>query len=133
MFRQRTRNLLLICFLLITLLSIPYILRVQAKKAFTTNNLIRFHVIANSDQEQDQELKYMVRDRVVEVLRQQLSGAKNCQEAQQIINANRTQLASVARETVAAAGLSYPVRVELGHFAFPARAHGECSGATGRV
>jgi stage II sporulation protein R len=124
MFRQWTRNLLLICFLLITLLSIPYILRVQAKKAFTTNNLIRFHVIANSDQEQDQELKYMVRDRVVEVLRQQLSGAKNCQEAQQIINANRTQLASVARETVAAAGLSYPVRVELGHFAFPARAYG---------
>lgn len=121
MLQQRSR---LICCLLITLLFIPLLLEHQAKKAFTTNNLIRFHVIANSDQPQDQEVKLKVRDRVVEVLGKQLYGVRNYQEARKIIAANSPQLDLVAKETVAAAGFSYPVRIELGRFDFPARAYG---------
>lgn len=81
MLQQRKKILLLLCFVIV-LLFIPLALGVQAKKAFTTDNLIRFHVIANSDQEQDQHVKYIVRDRLIEVLKQQLSGAENYQEAQ---------------------------------------------------
>jgi stage II sporulation protein R len=123
MLQQRKKILLLLCFVIV-LLFIPLALGVQAKKAFTTDNLIRFHVIANSDQEQDQHVKYIVRDRLIEVLKQQLSGAENYQEAQRIITDNRTQLAAVARETVAAAGQSYEVRVELGKSDFPPKAYG---------
>ncbi|HHV35849.1 MAG TPA: stage II sporulation protein R [Syntrophomonadaceae bacterium] len=124
MIQRRNRIVLFLCCLLITLLFIPFVLGIQAKKAFTTNNLVRLHVIANSDKQQDQEVKFIVRDQVVEVLREQLNGAKNYQDALKIISKNRAQLASVAKEAVAAAGFSYPVRVELGHFAFPARAYG---------
>lgn len=123
MLQQRKRILLLICFLVI-LLFIPFALGIQAKKAFTTNNLIRFHVIANSDEQHDQEVKYMVRDRIIEVLKQQLIGAESCQEAREIIASNRTHLASVARETVTAGGFSYAVRVELDRADFPPKAYG---------
>lgn len=119
---QQRKLTLLLC--LLVLLFIPLALGVQAEKAFTTDNLIRFHVVANSDQEQDQNVKYIVRDRLIEVLKQQLSEAENYQEAQKIITDNCNQLAAVARETVAAAGQSYGVRVELGKTDFPPKAYG---------
>ncbi len=41
---------------------------VQTKTAYTPDNLIRLHVVANSDHQQDQAIKYKVRDRIVEIL-----------------------------------------------------------------
>ncbi|MGB4505273.1 MAG: stage II sporulation protein R [Syntrophaceticus sp.] len=123
MLQQRKRILLLIC-LLVIVLFVPFTLRMQAKNAFATNNLIRFHVIANSDQQQDQEVKYMVRDQIINILRQQLIGAKDYQEARKIIIDNRARLVSVAKETVAAAGYSYGVDVDIGRFDFPPKAYG---------
>jgi stage II sporulation protein R len=97
----------------------------QTKKAYTTDNLIRLHVIANSDSEQDQTVKYRVRDRIVELLKEQLTGVKNYQEAREIVIKNRTQLAAAAEEVAVDAGFSYPVEVEIGRFDFPPRAYGK--------
>lgn len=120
---QQRKMTLLLCLLVV--LFIPLALGVQAKKAFTTDNLIRFHVVANSDQEQDQHLKYIVRDRLIEALKPQLSEAETCQEARKIIADHSSQLAAVAKETVAAAGYSYGVCVELGKADFPPKAYGD--------
>ena len=84
---QQRKMTLLLCLLVV--LFIPLALGVQAKKAFTTDNLIRFHVVANSDQEQDQHLKYIVRDCLIEALKPQLSEAETCQEARKIIADHR--------------------------------------------
>ncbi|MDD2554977.1 MAG: stage II sporulation protein R [Syntrophaceticus sp.] len=120
---QQRKMTLLLC--LLVAFFIPLALGVQAKEAFTTDNLIRFHVVANSDQEQDQHVKYIVRDRLIEVLKPQLNEAETSQEARKIIADNSTQLAAVAKETVAAAGYSYGVRVELGKSNFPPKAYGD--------
>ncbi len=45
----------------------------RANEAYNPDNLIRLHVIANSNDSKDQELKYRVRDAVVSVLRPELA------------------------------------------------------------
>lgn len=123
MTRRKIGILLLGCFLG-TGMVLQYLGWVRATRAFTANNLIRLHVIANSNDKKDQELKYMVRDRIVEVLRQQLIKAKSYGEAREIVKNNRSRLARIAREAVAVAGYPYPVQVEWGRFTFPTRAYG---------
>ncbi|MFY9140401.1 MAG: stage II sporulation protein R [Thermacetogeniaceae bacterium] len=98
---------------------------VQTKTAYTPDNLIRLHVVANSDHQQDQAIKYKVRDRIVEILKEQLTGVQNYQEAREVIMNNRTQLIAAAEDVVAAAGLSYPVSLEYGRFDFPSRTYGK--------
>jgi len=122
MTRQKIGILLLLCSLLTLVF---FCTAVQTKTAYTPDNLIRLHVIANSDHQQDQAVKYKVRDRIVEILKEQLTGVQNYQEAREVIMNNRTQLIAAAQEVVAAAGLTYPVRLEYGRFDFPLRAYGK--------
>ncbi|HHW41536.1 MAG TPA: stage II sporulation protein R [Syntrophomonadaceae bacterium] len=96
----------------------------RARKASTYHNLLRFHVIANSDHRRDQEAKYLVRDALVSFLKPQLEKAAGYNEAREIVLENRRQIASIARETLDNAGFKYPVRVLIGRFTFPARAYG---------
>lgn len=105
-------------------LSVQYAGWMRATRAFGADNLIRLHVIANSNEKKDQELKYKVRDQVIEALRQQLVTAKDCEEAREIVAKNRSHLARIAQAVVAEEGDSYQVRVEWGKFAFPPKAYG---------
>ncbi|HHW29426.1 MAG TPA: stage II sporulation protein R [Syntrophomonadaceae bacterium] len=114
--------LLLLCSLL-TLVFFSTAL--QTKTAYTPDNLIRLHVIANSDHQQDQAIKYKVRDCIIEILREKLTGVESYQEAREVIINSRPQLTAAVEEVVAAAGVSYPVRLEYGRFDFPPRAYGK--------
>ncbi|MDH7576426.1 MAG: stage II sporulation protein R [Bacillota bacterium] len=97
----------------------------RAKRAYTRDNLIRLHVIANSDDEQDQAVKYRVRDALIDYLKPDLRKSRNSEEAKACLNKSRAEIARIAAQTVAASGFSYPVRVEMGKFTFPARAYGD--------
>lgn len=123
MTKRKIGVLLLFCFLGLGL-GVQYAGSIRATRAFTANNLIRLHIIANSNEKRDQEVKYKVRDRVIEALRQQLVVARDCEQAREIVAKNRSHLACIARTAVAEEGESYPVRVELGRFSFPPKAYG---------
>ncbi|HAF17377.1 MAG: stage II sporulation protein R [Thermacetogeniaceae bacterium] len=122
MAQQKIGILLLLC----SLLTLVFIgTAVQTKTAYTTDNLIRLHVIANSDHQQDQAIKYKVRDRIIEIMKEQLTGVQNYQEAREVIINNRSQLTAAVEEVIAASGLTYPVSLEYGRFDFPSRAYGK--------
>ena len=57
-----------------------------------SNNLIRLHVIANSDSDEDQELKYQVRDQLLLSFGDIFRDAKTIGEARNLINANLDDL-----------------------------------------
>ncbi len=97
----------------------------HTRKAYTYHNLIRFHVIANSDHQRDQRVKYLVRDALINFLRPKLEKASSCDEAREIVLENRREIARIARETLDSAGFKYPVQVLIGRFTFPARAYGD--------
>jgi len=89
------------------------------------NSVLRFHVIADSNNPRDQQLKLMVRDAVLEYLRPELSGAQDQAVASRLIQKKLPQIQEIATATLRDAGCADKVQVFLGTFDFPARAYGQ--------
>ncbi|HHX74378.1 MAG TPA: stage II sporulation protein R [Firmicutes bacterium] len=90
----------------------------------STEALLRLHVRAHSNAPADQALKYAVRDAVLAVL----AGLPQPQSTEEALRQTAAALPLVleaARDTVAAAGRTYPVQAVLGPAAFPTRMYGE--------
>jgi len=88
-----------------------------------SEQLVRLHVIADSDEELEQEIKLDVRDAVLAYLEPRLEGAADSREAEEIISGSLNGIASAARS--AARGRS--VYVELGDEYYPTRDYGSFS------
>ncbi|MEG6520374.1 stage II sporulation protein R [Desulfotomaculum sp. 1211_IL3151] len=86
--------------------------------------LIRFHVIANSDSFADQTLKLHVRDVVVEEMKKRFSVVNSRQEAEKIVATNMAEIQRIAQEQVRREGKEYPVEVVMGDFYFPTKSYG---------
>jgi stage II sporulation protein R len=89
-----------------------------------SNKLIRFHVIANSDNAEDQSLKLKVRDKVLEYISPKLKNCKSIEESREIIQANDEAIRSIAQQVVKKSGYSYQVATELSKQRFPVKTYG---------
>lgn len=78
-----------------------------------SDKLIRLHVVANSDDDQDQELKLMVRDNVLEELAQILDGNESKEEAQDKIMDSLDIIHQSAQMTVSNQGFDSTVNVSI--------------------
>lgn len=87
--------------------------------AAAREDLIRIHVIANSDSREDQGLKLQVRDAVMNVLTPRFHGVTTTAEAEAVIADTLFRLESEAARVIAEQGFTYGVRAELGWFDFP--------------
>lgn len=88
------------------------------------NSIIRFHVLANSDSEEDQSLKLVVRDRVTGYTTALLSDCESISEAKKIISEHKTEILDIARRAVRENGYSYDVTLETGFEMYPRRTYG---------
>ena len=66
--------------------------------------LIRLHVVANSDSETDQSVKLKVKDAVVDSLQQSLKDVSDVEQAKQWISQNPTQIQKIANDALTEAG-----------------------------
>ena len=87
--------------------------------------VLRFHVIANSDSEEDQNLKLKVKEAVLQCVRPMLSDAKTKEEAEKIITQNMTEIEIAANEIIAKEGFSYTSKGVLGKTTFPMKQYGD--------
>ena len=83
--------------------------------------LIRFHVIANSDTEEDQELKLKVRDEIISYLQPKLENSSSIEESEKIITSEYDNLQSISRETIIDNGYEYDVKVGIEYSNFPTK------------
>lgn len=86
--------------------------------------VIRFHVRANSDSETDLELKYKVRDAVLQLLSEDLSKAENDSEAMLYLSQHLGEIRETARAVVDAEGYEYEVTAYVTTEEFPIREYG---------
>ncbi|MGN0474189.1 MAG: stage II sporulation protein R, partial [Acutalibacteraceae bacterium] len=86
-------------------------------------SVLRLHVLANSDDEADQNLKLKVRDRLLEVSNDIYSNAKTREDAIESTESNLALLQSEAQKVVIANGYNYPVSVELEDTYFTTRTY----------
>ena len=87
--------------------------------------IIRFHVRANSDSYEDQQLKLLVKDRVVTYLEPLLAASQSTQESRQILENNTGQIRELALQTLREAGSSYDVSVYFENSYFPMKSYGD--------
>ena len=88
-----------------------------------SEKVVRLHVLANSDSEEDQALKLTVRDAVLEEAERLLKRTENRGEAEGLLRGQLLELEQLANETVRNAGYEYPVTVELEEVEFPTRTY----------
>lgn len=89
------------CFLLVVLVWCGTLL---ADRQMLRQELVRFHVVAASDEAEDQILKLRVRDAVMDSLHSALADVGDVEQAKTWLRENLPKLQRIANETLAAAG-----------------------------
>ena len=90
------------------------------------DSVVRLHVLANSDSEQDQALKLQVRDEVLRVTELLLVGCGSREQAEQILQEHMGDIEAAAQAVVTGQGYDYPVSVLLGKEEYPTRTYENC-------
>lgn len=111
-----------------TLASRSFAIRVQDELA---ENVIRLHVVANSDSKNDQELKLKVRDEVIVYLEGELEGCRSKEESLRVIGGRLDEIESVAEEAAFKEGFHYDIDATLSREVFPLREYGDVRMPTG--
>lgn len=88
-------------------------------------NIIRLHVIANSDSEEDQALKLEVRDEILSGIQDSLIYADTPAIAGKILKKEKELITEIAAAKIRQEGYDYSVRVVLEQRYFPAKSYGE--------
>lgn len=86
--------------------------------------VLRLHVLANSDSEDDQKLKILVRDGLIDVTKELFSDCKNVDEALQIAKNSKELLTKTAKGILEDKGCDSDVRVVVGKENYPEKNYG---------
>ena len=90
-------------------------------------NVFRLHVIANSDSEEDQNLKLKVRDNVIKYMNTLCSKTTSKEEAIEIANAHLNEFKKIALSTIKENGYNYDVDISIDNVFFPTKTYGDIS------
>ena len=93
----------------------------SASEGALAGQVLRLHVVANSDSEEDQTLKLLARDAVLELASQLLDGVSDRARAEEILSAHLNELAQAGAEALAAQGCTDQVTAEIADQWFPTR------------
>lgn len=127
--KRKTVNRVLFVVCTLLLLTGCYLFAANAVRArqveAISDKVLRFHVIAKSDSENDQRRKLLVRDSVGAWMELKLQHAKDRADCEQIIDENMDQIRAVAEQTLEQDGEAEQVRVQLANVEFPDKVYGD--------
>ena len=92
-----------------------------------SESVFRLHVIANSDSKEDQDLKYKVRDSLLEYMNNICKNCSSKEEAISLVEKNKENFKKIAEDTIKSEGYSYTVNINVGNFEFPTKTYGDIS------
>lgn len=104
----------------------------QENQKEIAEKILRFHVRANSDREEDQSLKLKVRDAVGTMMSEKLSGVTDLSDCREIVQKNLSEIVETAADTIADCGYDYPVEAYVAQVDFPDKTYGEYTFPAGR-
>ena len=99
--------------------------KAQKMQKNIAEEILRLHVIANSDSKEDQELKMKVKETIVTYLRGTMGEAESVEEAREKIQEKLPEIKEIAEEKMRQEGYSYQAEAELGECYFPVKQYGE--------
>ena len=90
-------------------------------------SVFRLHILANSDSEEDQNLKLKVRDNILAYMKDISSDISSKEEAISLMENNIDAFEGVALQTIHDEGYDYDVNLSIGKFDFPTKYYGDIS------
>ena len=90
----------------------------------TLRPLVRLHIIANSDSDSDQTVKYQIRDAVVTYLSPKLKNVTQLSEARKIVASEQVNLENITMAKLKENNKKYSVQSQYGYYYFPPRTYG---------
>lgn len=121
---KRLLLLLLLLFIYTFICAFSY---VSAVSTDIQDSVFRLHVIANSDSSEDQNLKYIVRDKVLEYINSISGNESSKEDVINLAKANINEIQKIAENTINENGYNYSVKLNIGNFAFPTKTYGDIS------
>ena len=116
---------------LIFLLFIYVIFCAQSYSNAVSSNIstavFRLHVIANSDSNEDQQLKLKVRDSLLQYMNTLCSNCSTKEEAMLIANNHKNDFQEIAENVIIENNYNYPVKIKINNFYFPTKTYGDIS------
>lgn len=122
---SKIKRFILIILLLLIYCMICAFSYVNAVSNNIQNSVFRLHVIANSDSPEDQNLKYIVRDKVLEYINTISDSSYSKEDVISLVNKNINEIKKIAENTIRENGYNYSVNLSIGNFAFPTKSYGD--------
>lgn len=107
-----------------TFLNFSYVYSMNVEKDLS-DNVIRFHVLANSDSDEDQQLKIYVKDKVLEKYRDDLILNESVEDAKNFFTENLEDIENYAQNLVYSKGYDYNVTCVLEKVQFPTKEYND--------
>ena len=124
---SKVKMVIILSFLLFLYTTICAFSYAQNISTDISNSVFRLHVIANSDSEEDQNLKYKVRDTLLKHMKELCCDCKNKDEAIKIVKEHLEEFKQIALQTIKDNGYSYNININIGNFEFPTKEYGDIS------
>lgn len=124
---SKVKMVIILSFLLFIYTTICAMSYAQSVSSDIAESVFRLHVIANSDSQEDQNLKYVVRDNLLSYMNEICKNTTNKEEAIKIAKQHENDFKQIALQTIREQGISYDVNVRIGNFEFPTKHYGDIS------
>lgn len=124
---SKVKMVIILSFLLFIYTTICAMSYAQSVSSDIAESVFRLHVIANSDSQEDQDLKYVVRDNLLSYMNEICKNTTNKEEAIKIAKQHENDFKQIALQTIREQGFSYDVNVRIGNFEFPTKHYGDIS------
>lgn len=124
---SKIKMFIILTFLLFIYTTICAVSYAQNISTDIANSVFRLHVIANSDSQEDQNLKYKVRDNLLSYMNKICKNAQSKSDAIEIAKKHENDFKNIALETIKNEGYSYDVKINIGNFEFPTKHYGDIS------
>ena len=124
---SKFQKVFLLFFLLFIFSSICAFGYINTVSAHISESVFRLHIIANSDSIEDQNLKYKIRDRIIQYMNTLSKNMSSKQDVQATIQSHIDDFKSIAKEVILENGYDYDVTVQIGNFEFPTKTYGDIS------
>ena len=98
---------------------------VEENNNIVASDYLRIHIRANSNNEEDQDVKYLVKDDIVEYLAPIISDCSDKGSMIDVVNENIANLESVANDILEENGFEYKSKVYIHEEYFPTRVYGD--------
>lgn len=121
------KRLLLVVILLAIYIIVSALSYVSAVSENISNSVFRLHVIANSDSDEDQHLKYIVRDNLINYMNTLTKNITSKDDAIEIAKEHQDEFYKIAKKTIEENGYDYDVKIDIGNSYFPTKYYGDIS------